>query len=81
MKEAANPSKIICKASAIVSHVRKSTRATENLENFKELQTANVTRWKCELKIIQSLLDIPQNKIDERNSLLYTSFLYMNAVF
>ena len=52
MKEAANLSKIICKASAIVSHVRKFTRALENLENFKKLQTANITRWNSELKMI-----------------------------
>ena len=52
MKKAANLSKIICKASAIASHVRKPTRATENLENCKKLQTVNVTRWNFEVKII-----------------------------
>ena len=52
MKEAANLSKIICKASAIVSHMRKPMRTTENLENFKKLQTANVTRWNSEFKMI-----------------------------
>ena len=43
----------------------KFTRATENLENF---QTANVRRWNSKLKMIRSLSDIPQNKIDVLNT-------------
>ena len=46
----------------------KFTRATENLENFKNFQTANVTRWNSKLKMIGSLSDILQNKIDVLNT-------------
>ena len=45
MKECGHLGKIISKASAIVAHVNRSAYATELLENFNKLQSANITRW------------------------------------
>ena len=56
--------KVLSKASAIVSHVRKSIHAAEVLESERALQTATVTRWNSQLVMIRSILRIPEDKLD-----------------
>ena len=48
-----------------MSHVRKSTVATEILEEEKKLQIANSTRWNSQLRMVKSILAIDPKKLDE----------------
>ena len=48
-KNAGRIDRVISKCSKIVSHVRKSTIATEVLEGGKKLEIANATRWNSQL--------------------------------
>ena len=68
LKHAGQMKTVISKAASVVSHVRKSTSATEMLENYPKLQTANMTRWNSQLKMLRSILKIPQNVMDELNT-------------
>ena len=54
----------IGRASAIVSHVRKSTVATEHLEGELKLQAAVPTRWNSQVKMVRSVLAIPSDRLD-----------------
>ena len=63
-KQVGNISKVLGKASAIVSHVRKSIHAAELLESERSLQTATVTRWNSQLTMIRSILRIPEEKLN-----------------
>ena len=63
-KHVGSISKVLGKASAIVSHVKKSIHATEALESEKSLQKATVTRWNSQLTMIRSILRIPKEKLD-----------------
>ena len=63
-KHVGSISKVLGKASAIVSHVKKSIHATEALESEKSLQKATVTRWNSQLTMIHSILRIPKEKLD-----------------
>jgi hypothetical protein len=65
---------IIKKCSKIVSHIRKSTVATEALENEKALQLANATRWNSQLKMVRSILAIPPSKLDSVEAPLLTPY-------
>ena len=51
-------------ASAIVSHVRKSTVAIEHLEGELKLQAAVPTRWNSQVKMVRSVLAIPSDRLD-----------------
>ncbi len=51
-------------ASAIVSHVRNSIHATEVLESEKRLQTSTVTRLNSQLRMILSVLRIPEESLN-----------------
>ena len=62
-QQAGTINKVLVKASAVVSHVRKSIHATEMLENYKRLQTANATQWNLQLAIVRSILNIPDEKL------------------
>ncbi len=53
----------ISKCSRIVSFVRKSTIATDILEGVNRLQTENCTRWNSQLAMIQSVLNVPKEKL------------------
>ena len=46
-----------------MSHVRKSTIATEILEGVNRLQSENCTRWNSQLAMIQSVLNAPKDKL------------------
>jgi len=65
MNDAGTLRKVIARASSIVTHVRKSTHATDLLENDKRLQAANKTRWNSEVKMLKSVLNIPKEKLDQ----------------
>ena len=62
-QQAGTINKVLAKASAVVSHVRKYIHATEMLENYKCLQTANATRWNSQLAMVRSILNIPDEKL------------------
>ncbi len=63
-KDARQIERIISKCSKIVSHVRKSTIATEVLEGEKKLEIANATCWNSQLKMIRSILAADPAKMD-----------------
>ena len=65
LKEAGALTKVIAKASKVVTYVRKSTIATDLLEGEGRLQAANATRWNSEVKMIRSVLKISQQKLDQ----------------
>ena len=47
----------------MVSFVRKSTIAADILEGEHRLQTENATRWNSQVKMIRSVLSIPESKL------------------
>lgn len=61
MKEAGPLKRVISKVSSLVSHVRKSTHATDLPEGEARLQT----RWHSEVTMIKYFLKIPQEKLDK----------------
>lgn len=64
-KVAKRVNNIISKCSKMVCYVRKSTVATEQLEEEKRIQAANETRWNSQLKMICSILAVPNSKLVE----------------
>ena len=64
-KEAGAINKVLAKASSIVSHVRRSTHATEVLDGEIRLQTANATRWNSQLMMIRSILRVSEEKLQK----------------
>ena len=65
LKEAGALTKVIAKASKVVTYVRKSTIATDRLEGDVKLQATNATRWNSEVKMISSVLKISQQKLEQ----------------
>ena len=55
----------IKKCSNLVSFVRKSTMAADVLQHETKLQTSNTTRWNSQLKMIRSVLKLPESKLAE----------------
>lgn len=53
------------RVSSIVSHVRRSTHATDILEGENRLQASNATRWNSQLIMVKSLLNVPAEKLDK----------------
>ena len=62
-KQASQIERIIRKCPKFVSHTKKSTIASEHLENEKALQPANTTRWNSRLKMLHSILSISSDKL------------------
>ena len=62
-QQASSINEVLSKVSTIVKHVRKSVNASEILGSEKRLQTANVTRWNSQLKMIRSVLRVPDEKL------------------
>ncbi len=58
-------SKVLGKASGIVSDVRRSIHASEILQGEKKLQAANATRWNSQLMMVRSLHRTPQDKLQQ----------------
>ena len=67
LKDAGQMKSVIAKASNFVSHVRKSTTATEILQDYRKLEIANQTRWNSQLKMLRSILRIPSEALDRVN--------------
>ena len=61
LKDAGQLKAVISKVSSFVSFVRKSHHASELLEKCNKLQLANATRWNSQLKMIRSVLQVPDN--------------------
>ena len=74
-KDSNNTARILKKCSKIMKFVKKSTLATEILENENKLQIANQTRWNSKLKMVRSILRISVEKLNVLN----TSKLTINA--
>ena len=66
--------KVLAKAAKIVSFARKSTHATEILEDEKRLQAANATRWNSQLYSIKSILSVPSEKLDALDTVHLTQY-------
>ena len=73
LKASTGVRKVISKASSIVAFVHKSTLGTDLLDGLPKLQTATPTRWNSEVKMIRSLLKIPQDKLDNLETVKLTS--------
>ena len=67
-------SKLIGKASKVVSQFRKSTQATDLLEGESKLQAANTTRWNSQVIMIKSLLKVPSEKLDQLDTVKLTGY-------
>ena len=55
--------RLLAMALKLVSHVRKSTIAAEELEGETRLQTATDTPWNSQLIMIRSILSMPEQKM------------------
>ena len=64
-KEAGQLNRVLGKVSKIVNHVHKSTIATDRMEGQVRLQSANVTRWNSQVKMIRSVLAVPAAKLEQ----------------
>ena len=62
------------KASSIVNYARKSTLAAELLEGENRLQTATVTCWNSQLKMIRSILSITEEKLNALDTISLTKY-------
>ena len=65
LKDVGKLRSVIAKVAALVAHVRRSCNASEVLDGCLKLQPANQTRWNSQLKMLRSLLRIPQANIDQ----------------
>ncbi|XP_033874243.2 zinc finger BED domain-containing protein 4-like [Acipenser ruthenus] len=65
LKEAGQMRTVIAKIANFISHVRKSTTATQILESSMKLVLANATRWNSQLKMLCSLLRVPDSVLDQ----------------
>ena len=64
-KQAGPINKVLAKARKIVSDVRTSTHGSDILGGKNRLQANNVTRWNSQMKMIRSILSIPEDKLDQ----------------
>ncbi|KAG7168391.1 Transposable element Hobo transposase-like 2, partial [Homarus americanus] len=62
LKNATQLNRILDKTAKIVSYVRRSTVATELLEGENRVEAANVTRWNSQVKMVRSVLALPEDK-------------------
>ena len=74
MKSSGPLRQVIDKAASVVAYARKSTYATDLLENKKRLQYANATRWNSELLMISSILRISKEKLNQSECSKLTTY-------
>ena len=65
LKKAGQINTVIKRCSNLVSFTQKSTVATDTLNGEKSPQNDNVTRWNSKLKMMRSVLSIPESKLSE----------------
>ena len=65
LKDVGQLKNVISKVATLVAHVRRSCNANEVLDGCLKLQPANQTRWNSQLKMLRSLLRIPQDRLDQ----------------
>ena len=65
LKEGGQLRSVISKILSFVSFIRKSHHASELLERCHKLQLANATRWNSQLKMIRSVIQIPDDIMDD----------------
>ena len=63
MKKAGQIHSVLKRCSKLVAFVRKSTIATDILEGEMRLQIDHATRWNSQLKMVRSVLSIPEFKL------------------
>lgn len=63
LKKAGQITSVIKRCVKLVSFVRKSTIAADVLEKEYRLQSDNSTRWNSQLKMIRSVLKVPEDKL------------------
>ena len=61
LQHAGQLKQIIAKVARLVSHVRKSMTTSEILEGYLKLQMANQTRWNSQLKMLHSVILVPED--------------------
>lgn len=64
-KGAEHLNETIKKVSKLVSHVHRSTVASDILEGEKMIETSCATRWNSEVKMIRSVLCVPKEKLNK----------------
>ena len=82
LKSAGVLNKVISKASNIVSHIRRSTTASDLLEGENRVQAATSTRWNSQLTMVKSLLSISTEKLKQLDVPQLTSHdrMYLNEL-
>ena len=65
LQHAGQVKSIIGKVAKLVAYVRKSTTASEILEGHLKLQMANQTRWNSQLKMLRSIIRIPEDVLQK----------------
>ena len=73
-KEVGAVSNVLTKAAKIVSFVRRSIHASEILEGERRLQAKVDTRWNSELRSIQSILRVPEDKLHQVDVVQLTTY-------
>ena len=63
MKKVGPINSVLKRCSKLVSFVHKSTIAADVLDGEARLQCDNATRWNSQLKMIRSILSIPEHKL------------------
>lgn len=62
-KEAEYLNERVKKVSKLVSYVHRSTLATDILQGEKKIESSCATRWNSEVKMIRSVLRVPEEKL------------------
>lgn len=65
LDDAGSIKNLLSKVQKLVAFCHKSTNATEILEGIQKLQPANVTRWNSQLKMLRSVLKVPNDVLTE----------------
>lgn len=65
LDDAASIKSLLGKVQKLVAFCHKSTHAAEALEGMHKLQPANVTRWNSQLKMLRSVLKVPNDVLAE----------------
>ena len=65
LKDTGQIKAVLSKAAGLVSYVHRSTAATEILQGHCKLEPANATRWNSQVKMLRSILRVPEDIIEQ----------------
>ena len=74
LKEIGSLKRVLQKGAKIVGYVRKSQKATEILEGERRLQPKNDTRWNSQLISINSIVNVPEDKLNLLETAHFTTY-------